>query len=273
MTAILRWPGAKWSTADWIVDHLPQHYHYLEPYFGSGGVFFTKPPSRHEVLNDLDGNVCNVFRIIREQPDELATLLTFTPYSRAEYDATYSTRGRFVPTGNPLEDARRFLVRAWMAQGGRIGNNSGWAHAGLSDNNMPDRWRRLPCLVHIVAARLRAAEIENRPALEVINRMRDPDVLIYADPPYVSSTRSDARHGRKTYQHEMTNADHIALMETLDAHPGPVLLSGYHSDLYDSRLAGWHTAEKRVSAEKGNTRTEVLWLNEKAAGTRQLRLL
>jgi DNA adenine methylase len=82
-------------------------------------------------------------------------------------------------------------------------------------------------------------------------------VLIYADPPYPLSTRSG-----KMYQHEMTDADHLTLLDALDAHPGPVVLSGYHCALYDDRLRHWSTREKQAQAEKGNTRTEVLWLNQ-----------
>lgn len=100
------------------------------------------------------------------------------------------------------------------------------------------------------------AEIERRPAARVIAEYNDAGVLVYADPPYPLSTRNG-----KMYQYEMTDADHLTLLDALDAHPGPVVLSGYHCALYDDRLAHWSTRERRVQAEKGNTRTEVLWLN------------
>nr|WP_282433496.1 DNA adenine methylase [Desulfosporosinus sp. OT] len=102
--------------------------------------------------------------------------------------------------------------------------------------------------------------MECRPAVEVIRRYGYPDVLIYADPPYPLSTR----HNRM-YKHEMTNQDHIELLETLDSHPGPVLLSGYACELYDSRLTHWTRKTFKAFAEGGREREEVLWINPVAA--------
>src|SRR5690606_6650859 len=107
---ILHYPGSKWSMAEWIIDHMPPHQTYLEPFFGSGAVFFTKPPSALETINDIDGDVVNLFRVIRDRPDELARLVDWTPYSREEYYNPYQTGGGL----DDLERARRFLVRCWM---------------------------------------------------------------------------------------------------------------------------------------------------------------
>jgi DNA adenine methylase len=79
--------------ADWIITHMPQHTTYLEPYFGSGAVFFSKPPAQLETINDIDGDVVNLFRVIRDRPDELARLVYWTPYSRQEYYNSYQSGG------------------------------------------------------------------------------------------------------------------------------------------------------------------------------------
>lgn len=118
-------------------------------------------------------------------------------------------------------------------------------------------WRQVPPRILALADRLKDAEVENCDATQMIPDYADPDVLIYADPPYPFDTRNG-----KLYTHEMTDADHEQLLEALDRHPGPVVLSGYHCTLYDERLKAWHTREKEVQAEKGNKRTEVLWLNQ-----------
>ena len=89
MEAILKYPGAKNRLADWIVSFIPEHKVYLEPYFGSGAVFFNKPKSKIETINDLDGEIYNLFRVIREHSDELAKLVEMTPYSREEYEKAY----------------------------------------------------------------------------------------------------------------------------------------------------------------------------------------
>jgi DNA adenine methylase len=254
---ILRYPGAKWSIADWIVSNMPPHEVYLEPYFGSGAVFFTKLPSRTETINDLDGNVVNLFRVIRNYPKELARLIYLTPWAREEYLSVLGPVGSLVKSEDPIEDARRFMVRMTQSHGARTSDRSGWRHniQGLSGNK-PKEWRQMPDRILHVAERLKDAQIENMPALKLIKRYRYPQVLIYCDPPYVLSTRKG-----RIYAEEMTDNDHIELIETLDNHPGPVLLSGYSCDLYNKRLKHWERKVCKTHAEKGKPRSEVLWIN------------
>ena len=266
MKPVLKYPGAKWNLAQWIISFFPAHTTYLEPFFGSGAVFFNKLPSQKEVINDLDDNAVNLFRMIREKPEELAALIEATPWARTEYLDSYSK------TGDNLEDARRFLVRCWQAFAGRLGHRSGWCHSGAKGMPHMNRWRRLPKQILLASERLLMAEIENRPAVRLIQEYCYPNVLIYADPPYVWETRSDRQSGRKMYFQEMTDADHIELLDALDAHPGPVILSGYACDLYDNRLNHWRRETRKAQAEKGQTRTEVLWINPVAAKEIQGRL-
>lgn len=262
---ILHYPGSKWSMAEWIISHMPPHQTYLEPFFGSGAVFFNKPPSALETINDLDGDVVNLFRVIRDRPDELARLIYWTPYSREEYYASYDMDG-----ADDLERARRFLVRCWMARGAKTSNRTGWRH--IIDHSVPSvvkAWNSLPGKIAEIAERLKNVQLEQQPAIQLIQRYKRPDVLIYADPPYLLSTRSG-----RMYKHEMTDEDHAELLDVLDEHPGPVLLSGYDNTLYDERLRHWHREERQVLAEAGRIRTEVLWINPVAAESigRQLTL-
>lgn len=256
---ILHYPGSKWSLADWIISHMPPHQTYLEPFFGSGAVFFNKPPSALETINDLDGDVVNLFRVIRDRPDELARLVYWTPYSRQEYYASCD-----VGEADELERARRFLVRCWMARGGVTAGRTGWKNLITLDkaSRIPqhEEWLNLPEKIIIVSKRLMGIQIENQPAIDLIKRYNRPEVLIYADPPYPLTTRSG-----RLYKHEMTDEDHLELLEVLDSHPGPVLLSGYANPIYDERLKRWHREERRVVAEAGQIRTEVLWINPVAA--------
>ena len=80
----LRWPGSKWTLAQQIINILPDHRIYIEPFLGSGAVFFNKTPSFTEILNDLDGDIFNMFKCLRDQPEELAHMIELTPYSREE---------------------------------------------------------------------------------------------------------------------------------------------------------------------------------------------
>lgn len=260
MTPILKYPGAKWRLAPWILSFIPPHESYLEPFFGSGGVFFNKTPSRIETLNDIDGKVVNFFRVCRERPDELADALRLTPWAREERDAAYN------PAGDELEQARRFAVQCWQTFGAFPRKSNGWRHTtaktrdGGPDN--PKLWARLPECIAEASRRLLQAQIENRPALDVIKRYNGTEVLIYADPPYIRDTRTT--HG-DAYHHEMTDADHEELIRALMAHKGIVLLSGYDSDLYNDMLRGWKKETLNAQAERGARRVECLWINPAGA--------
>lgn len=265
---VLKYPGAKWRLAPWIVQYLPAHITYLEPYCGSAAVFFTKAPASYEILNDRFGSIVNLFRVLREQGPELARLIDFTPWAREEYA---HCEEQFSGTGSNLEDAYRFLIRCWQAHGTRFNHASGWRNRGATnaDATTTKVWRRLPDRLLAVIDRLKCAEIENRPALEVIVRYQTPACCIYADPPYPLSTRNGAY-----YEYEMTEDDHADLLEVLDRHPGPVLLSSYEHPLYTEQLgAHWTKLTTPAVTEHGQHRTEVLWLNPRAArDTHQLPL-
>jgi DNA adenine methylase len=268
---VLKYPGSKWRLADWIVSHLPAHTTYLEPYFGSGAVFFRKQPSKVETINDIDNNVVNLFRVIREQSEELAAMIEMTPWSREEYMATEGVAGDYlITTGDPLEDARRFLVRMWQGRGSKTSDRSGWRNDIQGRGPHVKSWAQLPNRILAIAVRLKQAQIECRPALELIAAYRYKEVLIYADPPYPLSTRSN-----RMYKNEMSDSDHRALLEVLNRHPGPVILSSYACPLYDKPLTdwGWAKETQAARAELGREREEVLWFNPTAAGRmKQMRL-
>lgn len=252
---ILHYPGSKWTMANWIIEHMPEHHTYLEPFFGSGAVLFNKQPSKSETINDLDGQVVNLFRVIRDRPQELAEKIFWTPYSREEYYAAYES------SEDELESARRFLVRCWMAIGAKTSDRTGWkSNTGGDQHNRPRDWIKLPQKIMDITERLKEVQIEQQPFEKILDRYNRSNVLIYADPPYILETRT-----KRHYKHEMDISDHELLLEQLDGHPGPVLLSGYAHELYDTRLKKWHRETFEAVAEAGAKRTEVLWFNEVAA--------
>lgn len=262
MNPILKYPGAKWRLADWIISFMPPHEGYLEPFFGSGAVFFNKPPSRVETINDLDGAVVRFFRTCREQPEALAYAVSLTPWSRKEFlESDFHE-----DTMDDVEAARQFLVRCWMTFGARTRCKTCWRHTtgnrlnGGPDN--PNLWRRLPGIIREVAERLMNAQIQNKPTIELIREYDGPELLIYADPPYMMDTRT--LNGDQ-YRYEMTDADHLALLETLCASDSMILLSGYDCEMYRDMLAGWHMESTQTRAERAAIRTECLWINPVAA--------
>ncbi len=101
--SVVKYPGAKWRIADWIIERMPEHHSYIEPYFGSGAVFFRKAASSIETINDLDDDVVNLFRVIRDNPDPLIQAVTYTPYARQEYENAFH-----LDADDPIEKARQF---------------------------------------------------------------------------------------------------------------------------------------------------------------------
>ena len=235
---------------------MPKHSIYLEPFFGSGAVFFQKAPCNTEILNDLDGEVVNLFKVIRDNPQELADLIYLTPYSREEYQESYDR------SGSDIEKARQFLVRANMARAGMQYYSSSWRHAGPvrgaeGFQKVVGIWNRIPNYILEAAIRLKDAEIENTDAIELIKKYNHKDCLIYADPPYLLSTRK-----QRYYNVEMTeNKEHEELIKVLKKHKGPVLLSGYDAELYNDLLKDWTRYEIETTAEQGKKRVEVIWSN------------
>ncbi|QNB48276.1 DNA adenine methylase [Thermanaerosceptrum fracticalcis] len=247
----MRYPGAKWRLARWIIEQMPSHKVYLEPYFGSGAVLFNKEPQGVEIINDIDGDVVNLFRVMREKPRELAMLVELTPWARDEYENSY------FKTGDSLEDARRFLVRCWQAYATRTKYKTGWRHTSYGKSSyMPDLWASIPERIIQVARRLKTVQIENMDAVDLIEKHNHQSVLIYADPPYTLDTRN-----KLLYAHDMDLKGHEKLLDVLLRHKGPVMLSSYENELYNQKLVGWFKKKITTVAEKGQKKEEVIWTN------------
>ena len=252
---LLRWHGGKWRLAPWIIEHMPPHRVYVEPYGGGGSVLLRKPRSHAEIWNDLDGEIVNLFRVLREgHGGDLARALEMTPFARDEFDDAYS------PTDDAVERARRLIIRSFMGFGSNGHNRAtGFrANSNRSGSTPAHDWQNYPASLRLVAERIKGVTIENRDARIVMSAHDGPDTLHYVDPPYVFETRSDLS---KNYAHELTDSDHSELLQFLTTLKGRVILSGYPSAMYDSALPGWRRIEKQALADGAAKRIEVLWLN------------
>lgn len=250
---LLNYPGSKGNLAEEIIGLMPPHRSYVEPYFGSGAVFFRKARSPIETVNDLDGDVVNFFRVLRADPERMARTVRMIPFARAEYDDAWENPGT-----EEFDRAVRFLVRSKMAFGKRLNTKSGFKIdvAGREAGYACEQWNALPEEIRVCAQRLKDAQIENRPALDVIRRFNAEGVVMYLDPPYLTQTRTG-----RAYRHEMTDADHEELLQELLKTRARVILSGYASPMYDDALMDWHRRERRAYAQGGAARTEVIWCN------------
>lgn len=256
MKAVAKYPGSKWSLAQWIISYFPEHHSYLEPFFGSGAVLFNKPRSRIETVNDLDNNVVNLFECMREDPAKLASMVYMTPYAREVYERAFKE----VP-GDKFEAALNFYIRLNMGHGFRTsGEKVGWKNdvQGRERAYAANDWCNLPDKIMQAAERLRGVQIENRPAVELIKRFNYPNVLIYCDPPYMLATRNG-----KQYRCEMDAKDHEELLKVLLQHKGPVLISGYDTELYNYMLSGWTKVQNIAYSQTHSRKQEILWMNFK----------
>lgn len=251
MKSLLKYPGGKWRIANWIIAHFPEHKVYLEPFFGSGACFFNKVPSYIETINDLDGDIVNLFTVCREQPEELARVINLTPFARDEFQNCYKR------SDNPIEQARRTLVRYHQSFGTSNSSKNSWRNVQTYGGpRCATMWNDLPEIIVEVCERLKAAQIENTNALTLIERYNDKNTLIYCDPPYLRNIRK-----KNIYAVEMDDKKHIELLSALKQSKSKIILSGYDNELYNSELEGWYTDEKETTAQMGLPRTEKIWFN------------
>jgi len=257
------WYGGKFSHLDWLLPLLPDCHHYCEPFAGSGAVLLNREPSPVETFNDLDGEVVNFFRVLREEKEQLIEAIGLTPFAREEFAMACEVS----PDLLPLERARRFYVRArqvrtGLAQTATIGrwaNCKNTSRAGMS--GVISRWLGAVEDLPAVADRLLRVQIENRPAVDLVRLYDSPTTLFYCDPPYVHSTRGDS----KAYGFEMTDTQHRELAEVLNSVQGMVALSNYQARIVDKLYPApkWHktVSPSRTNHSTKDKRVEVLWTN------------
>lgn len=262
---LLRWHGGKWLLAPWIIGHFPPHRIYVEPFGGAASVLLRKPRAYAEVYNDLDSELVNLFRVLRSQEGpRLVEQLRLTPFARDEFRAAYE------PCAEPVEQARRMIVRSFMGFGatGSTGHLTGFrSNSNRSGTTPAHDWRNYAGLLPEIIDRLAGVVIENRDALVVMATHDGPDTLHYVDPPYVHATRSLANPhcAKHRYRYELDDAGQARLLEALRGLTGMVVLSGYPHPLYDDALDGWSRVERAALADGARERTEVLWINPAAA--------
>lgn len=261
---VLRWHGGKWNLAPWIIEHFPPHRVYIEPFGGAASVLLRKPRSYAEVYNDLDDDVVNLFRILRsERAAELVEQIRLTPFAREEFEASYRI------SEDPLERARQLVIRSFMGFGSNGHNAATKTGFRANSNNSGTTpaldWVNYPDSMGALIERLRGVVIDNKDAVEVMRQHDGPETLHYVDPPYVWETRSKAMHRSGCYAHEMTEDQHIALLNALIGLRGMVVISGYPHPLYDAALKGWEIVERAAHAHGAKDRVEVLWINPAAS--------
>lgn len=262
----VRYHGSKFRMAPWILSFFPPHSTYCEPFAGGAGVLLRKEPSSLEIYNDLDSDVVNYFRVLRdpETCSALVAAISLTPFSREEY------RACFEPSDLPVERARRFATRSFLGFGSHSHNidniTNGFRTARTAGkatklHSYAHEWAGVPGALLSLSDRLRYVTIEQLDASVCIPKYDGPETLFYLDPPYVRSARQDQSKG---YAHELCDHQHRELAWLLNNIQGRAILSGYDTPLYRDLYPGWHREQTTVMANGqwgAVPRTEVLWMN------------
>lgn len=256
------WYGGKYSHLDWLLPLLPRTAHFCEPFGGSAAVLINRNPSPVETYNDIDGEVVNFFRTLRDEKEELIQAIGLTPFSREEFQqAIYES----VEGLTNLERARRFYIRARQVRTGlaQTASSGRWAHCTLTSRagmaGAVSRWLGAIEDLPYIVQRLQRVQIEHAPAVDIIKRYDTEETLFYCDPPYPHGSRGDAN----AYAYEMTDEDHRKLAEILHNVKGKVALSGYHCSLMDELYRDWRYIEApaKMCHSVKTIRQEVLWIN------------
>lgn len=256
---VMRYHGAKFRLASWVIPHFKEHTCYVEPFGGAAGVLIQKERSYAEVYNDLDSEVYNLFKVLRdvESNKRLRELCVMTPYSRDEFELS------FTDGGDDIERARKMVVRSSMGFGTAAANKSPTGFRTDTKRKYATAqhlWERYPDNLKAVCERLQGVLIENKPAMEVAYKHDTETTQHYFDPPYVMGTRVKGNQG---YNHEMTDDDHLDFLMNVHCLNGFVVISGYDTELYSDMLTGWFrfTKSARISAGRGTgIREEILWV-------------
>lgn len=259
----LRYYGGKWRLAPWIISFFPPHMNYVEPCGGAASVLLQKPRSPLETYNDLDGNVVNFFRVLRDKPDELIRKIRLTPWAREEYEKSLEA------CEDEVERARRFYFFLWATISAGTGDKKAVNFATITSTihvrkacrpeilKPESNWANL----ELVASRFIGVQIENLEAMKFVEKYDDVDTVIYFDPPYVSVTRAQPER----YSFEWTDAQHIEAASLLRRCQGYVVISGYACPLYTELYEnyGWQRHDRETQTNSGGKRIESVWLSPK----------
>ncbi|MEQ9823463.1 MAG: DNA adenine methylase [Puniceicoccaceae bacterium] len=254
----VRYFGGKFRIAPWILQHVPAHRGWVEPFGGGAGVLLRKARAHSELYNDLDGEVVNLFRVLRDQGAAFRRYLELTPFSRDAFEKSFAAKN----VEDPFERAAHFLIRNQMGFGSSSssrGRKTGFRHSAYNNRHSSGvDWRNLPDAIPAVVDRLRGVVIENRDYREILPKWDLDGTVIYCDPPYVMNTRS----GGGRYTHEFSDTDHCEMAEHLHRlRSAWVMVSGYDCPLYRELFAGWAVSHKTTQTDRGTARTETLWLS------------
>jgi DNA adenine methylase len=255
--------GGKYYLVQWIISHFPENHvemTYVEPFCGGANILLNKEKSKIEIINDLDVNIVDIYRALRDEPKEFIRRLNLCKYCEDTFNRAIKKSS--TPFGDYLDHAINEFVLRRMSRGGM---KKAFACSNRTRGGQPgdvNAWMTAIKNLPFLSERLQEVYVLNKTAIEVIQAFNNPNTMIYCDPPYLHETRVS----KAVYSSEMNTDDHIELSHTLNNFSGKVIISGYASPLYKRLYKGWNVEKKKIvnhsSQQKSKeNKTEIIWKN------------
>lgn len=248
--------GGKATHLDFILPLLKPNKKFIEPFMGSMVVALNHRRSEIEIVNDIDGRICNFFQVLRDNilKEEFLDKLSLTVYSKESFE-----KAKIVST-DPVEEARRFYI---LANQSYMSAQKSWQYTpNVVRNSMSQaisRWLGRFPMIERTAHRVKMMTIENMDGVHLIEKSACKDTTVFIDPPYPKEIRTT----KDVYLYEMTDEEHIILLKTVKESPADIVISSYENSLYDKHLRDWFKIldKKKMLAGHSSDRQETIYMN------------
>jgi DNA adenine methylase len=253
-----KYHGGKYYLCPWIIEHLPTHKTYIEPFGGCASVLLNKHPSEREIYNDLESGIFSLMLVLKNEFHEFSRIIKPIPYTK---DVYFEFKNKVAISTMDL--AVKTFITKRMSRGGLCGT---FCWSSRMTRGIPAEsyaWESMKDQLSLLSERLNNVQMYNKDALEIIALNDYPDTTIYVDPPYVTKTRIF----KKAYALEMSDNEHIALAKVLNSMQyAKILVSGYPSELYATLYKSWRCDEKLIANHASQEshkpiKRESLWMN------------
>lgn len=248
--------GSKVRTASEIIGLIPPGKAiWCEVFCGTAAVTLSKPPHKGEHLNDMNGNVVNLFEVMRDPAglDRLCELVTLTPWSQAVQAQCWDVA---LVDLEPVDRAWAFLVRSWQTVGGkqtagnwRLQKNNSWCYG---------TWNRVPKRLRETAIRLKGCYIHQRDCMDMVGMLDRDDAVLFIDPPYPYESLNTSG---LIYEIDMTAEQHEAFARRVATCDASIILTMNPGTIYGDILADWYTTNLRVRGQRNSVKNEVIYTN------------
>lgn len=258
---LIKWIGSKWRLSRLVLENIPPHLVYIEPFGGSAAVLFRKPRAPIELYNDANQELCNVFEVVQDRKTsaELCRMLKYTPYSRAAVINAAKYQG-----DDKIKRAYCFLVLSHFSFNiaHAVFDKKPSFNMGIFGKGEPQTWANFRRHIPIIRQRLEGVTIENTNGLDIVEKYaQNKDALFFIDPPYYEATKERG----VSYGVEFTKDDHKKLLDIVSQARARVMITTYDNEMYKKALQGWNVANyknnSRHSSAKNKNRLELLYMN------------